>query len=932
MLKKNMDELNSHYDIGIYGWWGHDNFGGCLTYFALNTVLKKMGLSVLMIQEAKGLPYRYIIPEDCVAMSFAKEHYECSPQVNAYELSLFNSFCDAFIIGGDQVWNNTIHFVKEDCFLNFVDENKIKISYSSSFGAQNHNPPVSFVEMATPLLHRFNYLSVREDYAVKIAKNLYGVDAKEVIDAVFLLDSMDYVDAVKNVDYEFPENFLLAFILNPTEEKRRQIECIATKLHLTVVCIPDAASAYHDLFNKIFKGLKIINPLSVDNFIYAYKMAKYIVTDSFHGTCLSYIFRKPFSVYFNEIRGADRFISLMKILNLDSRRINEFLTNQDIELNEKISLNIEWTEAEKNVNYFKEKALEWLKKAVSDRKKDVIRVPSKYDVFNDYISKDKLLNNRDFKNIRLLATLFRDYGIKHIVLSPGGRDVPIIRMFENNADSFVLHRVTDERSAAYYGLGIATQLRQPVVCVCTSGTAASNYLPAVTEAFYTGIPLIVVTADRYGVYLNHGEDQTIPQKNIYSDVVKMEITLPESDGWRSDYQARRDISACILETTHNGFGPVHINVPVDNITIGANSPKVYWKLLPFIYPHILRASFNNGEGDMLRWVSSLKKSGKILIVYGQNIGLTDKQKRNIELFASKYNCAIVTDSISNLNTKYSISPYNMLQSISQSEFNEKLAPDILITVGGKRLMNDPLTYKVRGGPASIRHWAVTPDGKIKDFYFRLSSVIEATQDYFFEFFEKNAGDITNNGVYFEAWRKLNEAYKIPKENRFNSLYVQSKLLPSIPQNSILHLGVGQTFIECRRFKIDSSVNVYCNMGTNGIDGCTSTFMGQCAVVDDRLCFLLVGDLSFFYDMNSIWNKPLKKNIRILMVNNNGTGLLRGHNLQAVSSVHNTAAEGWVRSVGFEYMSAHSKEEFDEGLQYFLSSKPGKAVFFEVFCE
>lgn len=335
---------------------------------------------------------------------------------------------------------------------------------------------------------------------------------------------------------------------------------------------------------------------------------------------------------------------------------------------------------------------------------------------------------------------------------------------------------------------------------------------------------------------------------------------------------------------------------------------------------------------MLRWVSSLKKSGKILIVYGQNIGLTDKQKRNIELFASKYNCAIVTDSISNLNTKYSISPYNMLQSISQSEFNEKLAPDILITVGGKRLMNDPLTYKVRGGPASIRHWAVTPDGKIKDFYFRLSSVIEATQDYFFEFFEKNAGDITNNGVYFEAWRKLNEAYKIPKENRFNSLYVQSKLLPSIPQNSILHLGVGQTFIECRRFKIDSSVNVYCNMGTNGIDGCTSTFMGQCAVVDDRLCFLLVGDLSFFYDMNSIWNKPLKKNIRILMVNNNGTGLLRGHNLQAVSSVHNTAAEGWVRSVGFEYMSAHSKEEFDEGLQYFLSSKPGKAVFFEVFCE
>ena len=162
--------------------------------------------------------------------------------------------------------------------------------------------------------------------------------------------------------------------------------------------------------------------------------------------------------------------------------------------------------------------------------------------------------------------------------------------------------------------------------------------------------------------------------------------------------------------------------------------------------------------------------------------------------------------------------------------------------------------------------------------------------------------------------------------------MQSKFLPAIPANSLLHLGVGQTFIECRRFAIPASVEVYCNMGTNGIDGCTSTFMGQCAVENDRLCFLLVGDLSFFYDMNSIWNKPLKKNMRILLVNNNGTGLLRGHNLQAVSSVHNTVAEGWVRSTGFEYLSARTKEEFEEKLNYFLSDKPEKALFFEVLCQ
>ena len=122
------------------------------------------------------------------------------------------------------------------------------------------------------------------------------------------------------------------------------------------------------------------------------------------------------------------------------------------------------------------------------------------------------------------------------------------------------------------------------------------------------------------------------------------------------------------------------------------------------------------------------------------------------------------------------------------------------------------------------------------------------------------------------------------------------------------------------------------MGTNGIDGCTSTFLGQCAVVKDRLCFLLVGDLSFFYDMNSIWNKELSSYIRILLVNNNGSGLLRGHNLKGITSVHNTSAKGWVESTGFEYISAKSKDEFETELGYFLSEKPKKAVFFEVFCD
>ena len=367
------------------------------------------------------------------------------------------------------------------------------------------------------------------------------------------------------------------------------------------------------------------------------------------------------------------------------------------------------------------------------------------------------------------------------------------------------------------------------------------------------------------------------------------------------------------------------------ITVGANEPKEFWSMYSKVNPHLLRASFVNGEEQMLQWVDSLKKSKRILVVYGQNPPLSNDEKKAVESFASKYNCVITTDTISNLDSKYSLETFNLLNSVNQEEFNSKLSPDIVITVGGKRLMNDPLTFKLRGGK-NIRHWSVTPDGKVRDFYFKLTSVLECTAKQFFRWFAEKAGNIKNDKEYYNTWKGMVNSYPAKPVEGFNSHYIQGKFIPSIPSNSILHLGVGQSFFFVRRYPINPDVEVFCNMGTNGIDGCTSTFMGQCAVEQNKLCFLLVGDLSFFYDMNSVWNKPLRKNMRILLVNNNGSGLLRNHNLKAITSVHNTSAEGWVRTVGFEYMSASTKEEFDEKLQYFLSNKPTNAVFFEVFCD
>lgn len=918
-----------HYDVCVTGVWYGANYGSILNGYSTYKILSSMGKSVLMLHKTKSPVHDAELRLDNHNVKFYNTYYpkdSISPVFTYEELEILNDYCDCFCSGSDQIWNYNVSF-DGNMYLPFVHENRWKISLASSFGSLNDHVPQKEEANVKKYFERFDAISVREEFDKQLLWNKYGVDSTVVIDPVFCLDKKEYTELIRDSQFS-EENFILAYILDPSNEKLEFLKQAGHCLNKQIITICDGA---FDVINSSWSRYEKVNEFpnirkrtEVVDFLKAFSTADFVITDSFHGTAFSLIFKKRFISICNAKRGKERFYDLLGRFNLLDRLID---TTQLL-WNANFGYEIDYKTVDQIIEEEKKKTLIWLSEALVVSKMRIKGETTK----NMQASVERLQHNRDFKNIRILVTLLRDYGIKHVVLSPGGRDVPLIRMFENNADQFILHSVTDERSAAYYGMGIATQLRQPVVCVCTSGTAASNFLPAVTEAYYTGIPLILVTADRYGVYLNHGEDQTIPQKHIYSDVVKMEVSLPESDGWRSDYQARRDVASCILESTHNGLGPVHINVPVDNISIGADIPRDYWSLLPFIYPHILRVSFNNGQTDMKRWADSLRKSNKILIVYGQNVMPNEKQKNNIQKFASKYNCVIVTDRISNLHGKYTLMPHNMLQSISQDTFNKELSPDILITVGGKRLMNDPLTFKVRRGSGSIRHWQVTPNGKIKDFYFRLTSIIESTEDYFFEWFADNAGDIVNNGVYYEKWRSLNEKYSSPEITRFNSLYIQSKFLPAIPKGSILHLGVGQSFLECRRFKIDDSVEVYCNMGTNGIDGCTSTFMGQCAVVDDKLCFLLVGDLSFFYDMNSIWNKPLKKNMRILLVNNNGTGLLRGHNLSAVSSVHNTSAEGWVKSTGFDYISAHTKEEYKQKLKYFLSNESEKALFFEVFCE
>lgn len=906
--------MDEHYDVGIVGWWYNLNYGGTITYYALYRKIEELGYSVCMIERSNANT------NDEVPRVFAKNHYNISPIYSYDDMYKLNDLCDCFIVGSDQLWNPYLMtWSGPEFFLHFADNTKKKIAYSTSFGNIN-GCELSFIEKYKPLLEKFDGISVREDYAVEICKRDFGLKVTQNCDPVFLVDRSEFEKVADESRKKYDGKYVLKFLLDPNEEKLQASVFIQDKIDI------DRYENFTDLQfiedNLLAFGEEKVNvKVSIEEFLEAYRKADFVITDSFHGTCLAIIFSKPFITFSNYKRGNKRFESLFNWLGIRNRLVENI---EDIYQNDDYFKLYNYSKINDIIINSRKKSEDWLRFYLL--KENGLHINNKIKTQYELLDE-----NPDFRKIRILLTLLRDYHIKHVVLSPGGRDVPLVRMFEYNNDVFEIHSVTDERSAAYYGLGIATQLQEPVVCVCTSGTAVSNYLPAVTEAYFTGIPLIVVTADRREVYHGQGEDQTIPQENVFHGVIKKSITLPESSGYMAEYQVRRDISDCILETMHNGYGPTHINISIDNITMGAQLGREHWRLLPYINPHIRRVSASDTNEERMKWVEELKKSNRILIVYGQNVKPNEKQLNAINNFAEKYNCVIVTDFISNLDCEYTVKPYNMLNEIDQRSFNEKLSPDILISVGGKSLMNDPLTFKIRNGLQGIRHWSVVPNGNFKDFYFRLTSVLEMSQDYFFEWFGQSAGDIKNKGEYLQVWKNMSEQASFPVDDRYNAHFIQKNFIPIIPENSLLHLGVGQSFFDSRRYKLKSSVSVYCNMGTNGIDGCTSTFMGQCAVEKDRLCFLLVGDLSFFYDMNSIWNKKLNKNIRILMVNNNGTGLLSGHRLKNISSVHNTSARGWVESTGFGYMEAHSKEEYLEKIRFFVSNESDRALFFEVFC-
>lgn len=551
----------------------------------------------------------------------------------------------------------------------------------------------------------------------------------------------------------------------------------------------------------------------------------------------------------------------------------------------------------------------------------------------------------DIPSAQTLVLYFKSRGVKNIVISPGSRNAPLTIGFTKNT-FFSCYSIVDERCAAFFAMGMAQHLQEPVAVLCSSGSAMLNFYPAVAEAFYSDIPLIVVSADRPSYRIDIGDGQTIRQENVlekhigYSANLKQDVShvtntiskygkslLNESQEEIQKYNEGEVTKA--LAVAFDEKYPVHINVPFEEPLYGrVEVPSVQIK----DFEKSLKedtSSEENWEELANVWNNSPRK----MVLVGVNQPNTIETKV-LEALARDPNTLLFTETTSNLHhPEFFESIDSIIAPIEKSENSDelfkKLQPELLVTFGGlivsKKIKAFLREYKPK------QHWHVDIK-KANDTFYCLTKHIKISPNRFFT----NMGENGSGESDFKAfWENKKEKYeekrgaylqKIP----FSDFVAFDQIIKKIPKGYQVHLANSSTVRYAQLFPMDESLKVFCNRGTSGIDGTTSTAVGS-SIYSKEPTLLLTGDLSFFYDSNALWNTYIRPDFRIILINNSGGGIFRilpgkedtKEFETFFETSHELSAKHLADMYGFEHISAENEAELEESLQgfYLKSTNP-----------
>lgn len=537
-------------------------------------------------------------------------------------------------------------------------------------------------------------------------------------------------------------------------------------------------------------------------------------------------------------------------------------------------------------------------------------------------------NYSDIKGVKELIDICWAKGMEYVIVSPGSRNAPLTISFakDQRIKSLV---IVDERSAAYFALGIAQQTRKPVGLVCTSGTALLNYGPAIAEAFYQRIPLVVISADRPAEWIGQDDSQALPQVNVFGDFVKASYQLPLDANDADDcWYLNRMVNEALTKTLTGRIGPVHINFPLREPLYGVKKyPDTNERVIGKI------SSVDELSSGTIEAIADIFNSNqKILIVAGLLHPQADLNELLSELAQNK-NVVILTESVSNLQNKEFLPCVDRVICSIKEEELEDFAPDLLINFGGP-LVSKMIKSFLRDNQ-SKEHWFVGKEDHYIDTFKSLTSHVDVTPASFFKQLLPNIKP--SDSSFSDIWKARDLKVSGEHDNYLNGLEWSDLkafegILNSIPENGNLHLANSSVVRYAQLFKISNQLTYNSNRGTSGIDGCTSTAVGA-ALVNEKITTLITGDISFFYDSNALWNKYLQSNFKIILINNGGGGIFRFISgpsgveelEEYFETVQDYKADKLAETYGLDYFYAENEIELENILPTFYTANEKAAI-------
>ena len=514
------------------------------------------------------------------------------------------------------------------------------------------------------------------------------------------------------------------------------------------------------------------------------------------------------------------------------------------------------------------------------------------------------------KQAQIVIALLKAHGIRRVIASPGATNITFVASVQTDP-FFEMYSAVDERSAAYMACGLAAETGEPVVISCTGATASRNYFPGLTEAFYRKLPVLAVTSTQIQARVGQHVAQVIDRSTTSPDVVKLSVHLPVVHDDDQVWECEMKVNRAILELTRGGGGPAHINLPT------TYSRDFTAKTLPE-YRKIDRWT---ADDDLP------KLSGRVAVFVGAHNTFTDGETAAIERFCEANDAVVFCDHSSGYYGKYRVQ--SALLGGQEWTDHPAIAPDTVLHIG--EVSGDYETHKI---PRKIV-WRVNPDGEIRDSFRRLRHVFEMSEQRFFELYSQ--GEKASGTSYYETCSKLLEQKRsLVPDLPFSNLWIASQFASQVPTGSVVHFAILNSLRAWNFFDLPEGVRSASNTGGFGIDGCMSTLVGAALANPDKLFYLVIGDLAFFYDMNALGNRHLGNNVRILLVNNgkgteftqhNHAGSLLGNQAESFIAASGHFGEkspelvkGYVEALGLEYLSFTAKDQSAAIAERFFSTE------------